>query len=457
MAAGAASSTRRCGTPRRSCSTASPICAPPARAPNDGLYYGRRGTPTQWALAEALTELEPGAAGTMLYPSGVAAVTTALLAVLKPGDELLMVDSAYEPTRAFCRGVLAPMGITTRFYDPLVGAGDRRTDRPGDARDLPRKPRQPDLRGAGRAGDRAPSRARAGSSRCSTIPGRRRCCSRRSRHGVDLVDPRLHQIYRRPFGCDARLGHGRAGALGGAAPHDAHRSAIASARTMPSSPAAGLRTLAVRLKAHGEGALAVARWLETRPEVARVLHPALPGCPGHEMFVRDFAGASGLFGFVLAGGDDAARTALIDGLAHFGIGYSWGGYREPRAAGRSRGAAHRDALAGGRAARPPAHRPGRSGRPDRRSGARGSIASARRSGADRCSLEESDVEAPSRGPQSLPLVLDGEIATGSPRPAAASPDAPARRGPPLAPPRRSALRPSPRCGGTAAARRRDRG
>src|SRR5579859_2833658 len=87
------------------------------------FHYGRRGTPTQWALAEALTELEPGAEGTMLFPSGVAAIAAALLSVLKSGDDLLMVDSVYEPTSAFCRQVLAPMGITTRYYDPLVGAG----------------------------------------------------------------------------------------------------------------------------------------------------------------------------------------------------------------------------------------------------------------------------------------------------------------------------------------------
>src|SRR5262249_53243556 len=85
--------------------------------------YGRRGTPTQWALAEALTELEPGAEGTMLFPSGVAAITASLLAVLKPGDELLMVDSTYEPTRAICRGLLKRFGIETRFYDPMIGAG----------------------------------------------------------------------------------------------------------------------------------------------------------------------------------------------------------------------------------------------------------------------------------------------------------------------------------------------
>ena len=88
----------------------------------------------------------------------------------------------------------------------------------------------------------------------------------------------------------------------------------------------GLRTMGVRLKAQGDAGLRIARWLEGRPEVARVLHPALPACPGHDVFMRDFAGASGLFGFVLAGGDDAARAALIDGLALFGIGYSWGGF-----------------------------------------------------------------------------------------------------------------------------------
>ncbi|MBU2015041.1 MAG: PLP-dependent transferase, partial [Alphaproteobacteria bacterium] len=88
----------------------------------------------------------------------------------------------------------------------------------------------------------------------------------------------------------------------------------------------GLRTLGVRLKQHQGSALAVARWLKDQPEVARVLHPALPDCPGHALWQRDFSGSTGLFSFILNGGDDAARAALIDGLAHFGIGYSWGGF-----------------------------------------------------------------------------------------------------------------------------------
>src|SRR5690606_12087233 len=94
------------------------------RSPDSGLYYGRRGTPTTWALEEALTALEPGAAGTKIFPSGVAAINTALLATLQgSGDHLLMVDSVYEPTRTFCDKVLAPLGVETTYYDPAIGTG----------------------------------------------------------------------------------------------------------------------------------------------------------------------------------------------------------------------------------------------------------------------------------------------------------------------------------------------
>jgi cystathionine beta-lyase len=294
------------------------------RAPNDGLYYGRRGTPTQWALAEALTELESGAAGTMLYPSGVAAVTTALLAVLKPGDELLMVDSAYEPTRAFCRGVLAPLGITTRYYDPLIGAGIAALIGPATRAIFLESPGSLTFEVQDVPAIVAVARAH-GLVTLLDNTWATPLLFPAIGHGVDLAilactkyivghsDAMLGSVTSGPDHFEAlrrtthMLGHS-------VAPDDAF---LASR---------GLRTLGIRLTAHGEGALAVARWLETRPEVARVLHPALPGCPGHEVFARDFAGASGLFGFELNGGDDGARTALIDGLDHFGIGYSWGGY-----------------------------------------------------------------------------------------------------------------------------------
>ena len=293
-------------------------------APNDGLYYGRRGTPTQWALAEALTELEPGAAGTMLYPSGVAAIAAALLSVLSPGDELLVADSVYEPTRAFCRNVLAPLGIATRFYDPLASSaidglfGDR---------------------------TRAIFLESPGSLTFEVQDVAAICAAARARRVVTLLDntwatPLLFPAIAN--GVDLAIlactkyivGHSDVmmGSVTATPDHFERLRRTAQALGQCVSPddaylaSRGLRTLAVRLRQHGEGGLEVARWLAGQPQVARVLHPALPGCPGHDLWQRDFSGASGLFSFVLAGGDDAARTALVDGLEHFGIGFSWGGF-----------------------------------------------------------------------------------------------------------------------------------
>ncbi len=288
------------------------------------LYYGRRGTPTQWALAEALTALEPGAAGTMLYPSGVAAVAAALLAVLAPGDELLLVDSAYDPTRAFARNVLAPIGVTARFYDPLIGGGI--ADLIGDK-------------------TRAILMESPGSLTFEVQDVPAICAAAKARDVVTLLDntwatPLLfpaigHGVDLSILACTKYVvGHADA-MLGSvtAAPGQWQRlRRFSQALGQCVSPddaflaSRGLRTMGVRLKAQGAAALRVARWLADRPEVARVLHPALASCPGHALFARDFAGASGLFAFVLAGGDDAARTALIDGLELFGIGFSWGGF-----------------------------------------------------------------------------------------------------------------------------------
>lgn len=287
-------------------------------------HYGRRGTPTQWALAEALTDLEPGAEGTMLFPSGVAAIGCALLSVLKGGDELLMVDSAYEPTRAFCRNVLAPMGITTRFYDPLAGAGI-----------------------AGLIGEDTAAifLESPGSLTFEVQDATAIVAAAKARGIVTLIDNTWATPLFFPAiaaGIDLSIlsctkyvvGHSDAmmGSVTATPAHYPRLRRTAQAFGQHVSPddaflaARGLRTLAVRLKAHQKGALAVAHWLAERPEVARVLHPALPSCPGHDAWARDFRGASGLFSFILAGGDDRARAALIDGLAHFDIGYSWGGY-----------------------------------------------------------------------------------------------------------------------------------
>ncbi|MFW2829129.1 cystathionine beta-lyase [Sphingomonas sp. ID0503] len=292
--------------------------------PDDTLYYGRRGTPTQWSLAEALTELEPGAAGTMLYPSGVAAVATALLSILKPGDELLMVDSAYEPTPVFCDNVLKPMGITTRYYDPLIGEGIA------------------DLIGPA---TRAIFMESPGSLTFEVQDVPAICAAAKERGVVTLLDntwatPLLFPAIAN--GVDLTIlaatkyivGHSDAmiGAVTAAPPvweqlrrttrlygqHVAPDDAYLASR--------GLRTLGIRLKAHEENGIKVARWLAEQPEVAAVLHPALPGCPGHEPWARDFNGASGLFSIALAGGGDEARVAFVDALDLFGLGFSWGGY-----------------------------------------------------------------------------------------------------------------------------------
>lgn len=294
------------------------------RRPDDGLYYGRRGTPTQWALADALTEMEPGAEGTMLYPSGVAAISAVLLSVLSPGDELLMVDSVYEPTRAICDGLLRRIGVVTRYYDPMIGAGIAGliTDRtraiflesPGsltfEVQDVP--------------AITAIARARG----IVTILD--------NSWATPLLFPAIaHGIDISILACTKYIvGHSDA-MMGSATAAPGHfdplrRTSQSLGQCIGADDAylalRGLRTLGVRLRQHQEGGLAVARWLADQPQVARVLHPALESCPGHDLWRRDFSGASGLFGFVLDSGDDGARTALIDGLKLFGIGFSWGGF-----------------------------------------------------------------------------------------------------------------------------------
>lgn len=293
--------------------------------PVDGrLQYGRNGTPTQWSLAEALTELEPGAAGTRLFPSGVAAVSMALMSVLKPGDELLMVDSVYVPTRSFCDDVLARQGVSTRYYDPLIGAaideliGDRTRaifmESPGslsfEVQDVPAICAVARTRGIVTLLDNTWATPLYFAAMAAGVDLSILACTKYIGGHSDLM---LGSVTSNAEHWDA-LDRTSCAFGQHVAPDDAYLAAR------------GLRTLAVRLKQHQESALKVARWLDEQPQVARVLHPALPDCPGHEHWARDFQGSSGLFSFVLNGGGDAARTGLIDGLEQFGIGYSWGGY-----------------------------------------------------------------------------------------------------------------------------------
>ncbi|SCW73923.1 cystathionine beta-lyase [Sphingobium faniae] len=291
---------------------------------HERLFYGRKGTPTAWSLADALTEMEPGAAGTMLFPSGVAAVSCALMAVLRPGDQLLMVDSAYDPTRAFCEQALKPFGVETVYYDPTVGAGiaDLLTER-----------------------TRAIFLESPGSLTFEVQDVPAIVAAAKDRGVVTLIDntwatplffPALgHGVDISILACTKYIvGHSDV-MIGSVTANEAwfpkvrQMAYLFGQMTSPDDAwltSRGLRTLGVRLRQHQEGALAVARWLADQPDVARVLHPALPGSPGHDLWARDFSGSSGLFSFVLKGGDEAARAALIDGLAHFGIGYSWGGF-----------------------------------------------------------------------------------------------------------------------------------
>jgi cystathionine beta-lyase len=288
------------------------------------LFYGRRGTPTQWSLAEALTELEPGAEATFLYPSGVAAIAAALLSVLSPGDELLLPDSAYDPTRSMGTGLLKRMGIATRFYDPMVGAGI-----------------------AGLIGDRTRAifMESPGSLTFEVQDVPAIVAVAKARGIVTLLDNTwatplffpaiVRGIDLSILACTKYIvGHSDVmlGSVTAAPGHFAKLRDTSFQLGQIASPddcwlgSRGLRTLAIRLAQHQSSALKIAHWLKERPEVAAVFHPALPDCPGHDLFLRDFKGSTGLFSFTLKDATEEARAALIDGLEHFGIGYSWGGF-----------------------------------------------------------------------------------------------------------------------------------
>ena len=290
--------------------------------PGLGEYrYGLQGTATQWALAEALTNLEPGAAGTALFSTGLAAITTAVLAVLSPGDELLVTDNVYGPTRKFCDTILKRYGVATRYYDPLVGRAIA------------------DLIGES---TKAILLESPGSQTMEVQDVPAICTVARDRGVITLLDntwatplffPAIAAGVDISIIAATKYVGGHADVMIGAATstqqfHDrVERTGWDLGHSLSPDDAwlgsRGLRTMAVRLKQHQEGALKVAHWLKQQPEVGLVLHPALPDCPGHDIWQRDFKGSSGLFSFELKNADPAA---FVDRLQLFGIGYSWGGY-----------------------------------------------------------------------------------------------------------------------------------
>jgi cysteine-S-conjugate beta-lyase len=305
---------------------ASTILFPDARtmlSEGQPYIYGRRATPTTRALEEAVCALE-GGARTVLTPSGLSACTLAILAACGAGDHLLLTDSCYGPTRHFCEREAKRFGIETAFFEPLIGAGITQEFRPNTKAIFVESP----------------------GSHTFEVQDVPAIAAEAKKRGIAVI---LDNTWATPLYFDA-LGHGvdlsvQAGTkylgghadvnLGTVTANAVHKDRLVETHGSLGLTSngdesflalRGLRTLAVRLKRHQETALELATWLARRPEVARVLYPALPDDPGHALWRRDFTGATGLFGVVLKPASQAAIAAMLDGMKLFSLGYSWGGF-----------------------------------------------------------------------------------------------------------------------------------
>jgi cysteine-S-conjugate beta-lyase len=289
-----------------------------------GRYvYGTAGTPTTDALEGAWTELT-GGAGTVLTPSGLAAVSLALLSCLKSGDHLLMTDSVYRPTRVFCDTVLRRFGVETTYYDPLVGAEIATLLRPNTAAVFTEAPGSQSFEMQDVPAIAAAAHARGAVVLMDNTWATPLFFSPHER-GVDIaVEAGTKYL---SGGSDLLLG------LVSANERCWRRlRATFDAMAICAGPEdvflalRGLRSLSLRLKEHERQALDLARWLAQRPEVDRVLHPALEDHPGHAVWRRDFKGSTGLFSAILKPASNEAVAAMLDGLELFGMGFSWGGF-----------------------------------------------------------------------------------------------------------------------------------
>ncbi len=285
--------------------------------------YGTQGTPTTDALCSAWTDIS-GAAGTELVPTGLAAIVVALMTALSAGDHLLMTDSAYGPGRAFAMGVLKRMGVETTFYDPCIGAGIEALIRPNTKAVLTESPGSQSFEIQD-----VPAIAEVAHARGACVLMDNTWATplffTPHAHGVDLT-----------IEAGTKYLSGHSDLLLGLVSANAawfdrlHRTA--GMMGIPPGPEdvflalRGLRTMELRLREAERQGLALASWLETRPEVLRVIHPALPAHPGHGLWKRDFSGSCGLFSIVLKPVPEAAVAAFLDGLELFGLGYSWAGY-----------------------------------------------------------------------------------------------------------------------------------
>lgn len=290
---------------------------------NKTLFYGRRGTQTHFAFQEAMVEIE-GGVGCALFPCGAAAIANSILSFVQTGDHILMVDTCYEPTRDFCEKIMKKMGIETTYYPPTIGEGIRTliqpntkvlfTESPGsitmEVQDIPTLAR------VAHEHDIIVMLDNTWAAGVNFSP---------FEHGVDISIQAATKYI---------VGHSDV-MLGTAIANEKcwdqlrEQSYLMGQCVSPDDAylgLRGLRTLDVRLRQHAQNSLAIAHWLAEQPEVDHVRHPALETCPGHEFYQRDFTGGNGLFSFVLKSSDAKATTALLDGMQHFSMGFSWGGF-----------------------------------------------------------------------------------------------------------------------------------
>ena len=293
---------------------------------NGELFYGRRGTLTHFSLQEAMCELE-GGAGCALFPCGAAAVANTILAFVEQGDHVLMTNTAYEPSQDFCTKNLAKLGVTTSWFDPLIGADIARLVRP--------ETRVVFLESPGSI-----------TMEVHDVPAIVAAVRQVAPEAIIMIDNTWAAgiLFKAlDFGIDISIQAGTKYLIGHS---DAMvGTAVANARCWPQlrenaylmgqmldadtayMTSRGLRTLGVRLRQHHESSLRIAEWLAQHPQVARVNHPALPGSKGHEFWKRDFTGSSGLFSFVLSKRlNDAELAEYLDNFSLFSMAYSWGGF-----------------------------------------------------------------------------------------------------------------------------------
>jgi cystathionine beta-lyase len=290
-----------------------------------GVVYGTVGTPTTNALAQTAADLE-GGAGAVVCSSGLAAVSLALTAVVKAGDHVLMTDSVYGPGRTFCQEVLSRFGVETTFFDPMIGEEIADLMRPEttvvylespgtftfEVQDVPAIAKAAHEKGALVLLDNTWS---AG------------IYFKPFEHGVDLSIQAATK-YQSGHG-DLVIGWITAATeelFARVKTEVCHFGDIASPHDCWLT-LRGMRSMAARLKVQQEAGLELAGWLQDHPKIKRILHPALPGCPGHEIWKRDFTGASSLFGILLDSRDEQAQNRMIEGMRYFRLGASWGGYQ----------------------------------------------------------------------------------------------------------------------------------